>query len=197
MTTYDTTGLGGVNPPWPIPDPEDTSTGPLETAPDTLALLRDRVAQQVEIEPVVIPVADTGVRLVCHTDITSRQMSRWQKLALPAALRKSPKATALDIDQMQLAAAVLVNTLLRIEVADPKHPGEWLPVVDSRTGEPLGFGDKPVLDMFGAIDTITGLKRLFGRESGVVKASRLVTQASGWGDDEMVNADEDADPDPM
>lgn len=208
MTSFDASGMGGA-PPQPAPqgwgDQHQQPAGeavavaaPPDEPFDSLALLRAAVSERVEIEPVTIPVPTLGIRLVCHTDITSKQLGKWQKAALPPHVRKTGNGSALDMDQMQLAVAVLVGTLLRIEVADPKKRGEWLTVEDSRTGEPLTFSDGAVLNMFGAIDTVTALKRLFGRDSGVVKAGRVVLNKAGWGDDEMV-ADEAEDPelDPM
>lgn len=199
MTTFDTTGMGG-RPPEPAPPAHDGS-GLFDThsarppAPadsggiDALSLLRQTVADQVEIEPVTITVPRVGVRLVCHTDITARQMAKWQENALPAALRNSPKATVLHMDQFRLAVAVLVNTNLRIEVADPQHAGEWLPVEDARDGRPLTLGDRPVLDLFNAIDTASALKKLFGREGEAIRASREVVRKAGFGDDEMIDPD--------
>lgn len=202
MTTFDTTGLPDAQPPgWGAPQPSPggmmpTDQPPVDSPNDSLALLRAAVADQTEIEPIVIPVGKTGVRLVCHTDITSKQLSTWQNRAIPLHLRKSGKAAPTDVDQMQLAVAVLVGTLLRIEVADPRRRGEWMAVEDARTGEALTFNDMPVLTMFSAMDTMTALKRLFGRDSGVVKAGRMVLGAAGWNDDELVGYDEDAELDP-
>lgn len=206
MSNYDLSGMGGAPqqpPAWNDQQPPPLGAVAAPAAPDepfdSLALLRAAVAERVEIEPVTIPVPTLGIRLVCHTDVTSKQLGRWQKAALPPPLRKSGNASALDMDQMQLAVAVLVGTLLRIEVADPKNKGEWLPVEDGRTGEPLTFSDAAVLNMFGAIDTVTALKRLFGRDAGVVKAGRLVLNKAGWGEgDEMVDDEaEGSEPDPM
>lgn len=170
---------------------------PAEEAFDSLALLRDAVADKVEIEPITIPVPNVGVRLVCGTDVTSRQLKKWQEGAVPLVKRKSGKYTESDVDPMHLAVATLVGTLLRIEVADPRNKGEWLPVIDSRTGEALSFSDMPVLKMFGAMDTVSALKRLFGRDSGVVRAGRAVLRASGWSEDELAVDPEDDGSDPI
>ena len=200
MTTYDATGLD----PRPIPAPpdhdrfgwnEEATPAPPETT-DTLDLLRQAVGEQVEIEPVVIPVpGNPRLRLVCHTDITTAQITRWQKAAVPAHVRKTGKWSENDINPLHLSVAALTSTLLRIEVADVRNPGEWLPVEDSREGRPLTFEDQAVLTMFGAIDTITALRKVFGREAVIVKAGQKVLKAAGWSQDGLGDdVDEESDP---
>jgi hypothetical protein len=199
MTTFDTTGMDGGShresppPAWgvEVPVPDTNGSEPF----DSLALLRAAVTDQVEIEPVRIEVRESGVSLVCHTDITAKLLSKWRTAATPPALRNSPRPSPHAIDQLRFAVAVLVHTTLRIEVADPRTPGAWIVVEDARTGRPLTFEDRVVLDMFGAIDTVTGLRKLFGgREADLIKASNLVMTRAGWGEDEIAGSDtEDAE----
>lgn len=204
MTAFDTSGMGGSNaapqqyppqphqiaPPVAPPDPLDGS--------DTLALLRDAVAEQVEIRPEIIEVpGNVGIRLVCSTDITFKQLQNWQRKSLPPHARKSGRFTTLDMDQLHLNVAVLVGTLLEIQVRDRRDPTVWHTIEDARDHRPLTFEDGEVLRQFGAIDTITALRRLFAnRESEIVKAGQQVLGAAGWTEDgqRIDGGDDGADP---
>ncbi|NUT90862.1 MAG: hypothetical protein HOY78_02415 [Saccharothrix sp.] len=200
MNTFDGTGLdgrtGALDQLQPTAPPYESYGEPVQVAEfDSLALLREAVAQQVEVQPVVVEApGNVGVRLVCHTDVTSKQLQKWQRLALPPALRKSPNPPALAMDQLQLNVAVLSGTMLRVEVRD-RQTGAWVSVQD-RAGNELTFNDTALLEQFGALDTVTALKRLFVQESEIVKAGQAVLAKAGWTDREMVTDDLNEDSDP-
>jgi hypothetical protein len=161
---------------------------------DTLAMLGQAAAQQVPIKEEVVDVpGDVGIRLVCLPDISSRQLQTWQQRALPKHMRNSPNVSPLSMDSLVLAVATLVNTLLRVEVRDAKDRTLWHPVCDPTDGRPLGFNDNALLATFGAMDAVTALKKMFVRESDVVRASKQVMDASGWGDNNKVLTDDDVD----
>lgn len=194
MTTFDTSGMGGA-PQQPQQYPQQQPAAPMPMAVpepadpmgglDTLALLRDAVADTAEIQPEVIEVpGNVGIRLVCSTDITFKQLQTWQRRSLSPAARKSGKFNSLDMDQLHLNVAVLVGTMLEIQVRDRNDPDTWHTIEDAREHRPLTFTDDAVLRQFGAIDTITALRALFGnREADIVKAGQQVLTAAGWTED--------------
>lgn len=192
MTTFDATAQQG-QPPQPL-----VPTAPAEPVLDTLAMLAQAAAQQVPIEPEFVEApGDVGIRLVCLPDIASRQLQGWQKRALPKHMRDASNVSPLSMDSLVLAVATLVNTLLRVEVRDARDRDLWHPVVDPTDGRPLGFNDNALLATFGAMDAVTALKKIFGRESDIVRASRQVMNASGWGEEKMItDADVDDGTDP-
>lgn len=193
-STFDAT----AGQPYPSPQTLATPAVPAEPVLDTLAMLGQAAAQQVPIEPELVEVpGDVGIRLVCLPDIATKQLQGWQKRALPKHMRDSPNVSPLSMDSLVLAVATLVNTLIRVEVRDKQDRELWHPVLDPIDGRPLGFNDNALLAAFGAMDAVTALKKIFVRESDVVRASRQVMNASGWGEDKMItDADVDDGSDP-
>lgn len=153
---------------------------------DSLALLRQATAQQVPIEPTVVDApGDVGIRLVCSSDVPSRSLQHWQRQALPKHMRDSGNPSPLSMSQLVLAVATIVNSMLRLEVRDARDREVWHTVTDG-TGAPLGFNDTALLQTFGAMDTTTALRKIFGRESDIIRASKQILTGSGWGEDQMV-----------
>lgn len=192
-STFDATA-GHANPQQSMMSPAT----PVEPVLDTLAMLGQAAAQQVPIEEEFVEVpGDVGIRLVCLPDISARQLQTWQQRALPKHMRNATNVSPLSMDSLVLAVATLVNTLLRVEVRDAKDRTLWHPVCDPADGRPLGFNDNALLATFGAMDAVTALKKIFVRESDVVRASRQVMNASGWGEDKVLtDADVDDGSDP-
>lgn len=157
---------------------------------DALTLLKETVADRIEITEHIVTVPGGRIRLVCSTDVPEKSLRRWQKASLPLTMRKSANVTALDSDQMTVAVAALVYTTLRIEVLG-KDNETWHPVEDKSTGDPLALDHEAVLRLFNVIDTHSALVRIFGRESDVIRASQEVLAAAGWTGE---NGGDDDDP---
>lgn len=182
-TAYDGTTGGATAYPASVPQELDHGL-------DTLALLKQTVADRVEVEPLVLTVPGGRIRLSCKPDIPEKDLRRWQKAALPAHLRKNGNGTALDVDQLVVAALVLTYVTQVIEVLDSRDNTTWHVV--QKDGEPVGLHDDLVLRLFGAMDPQFALTTIFGRESDVIRASQQVLQASGWAGEN--GGDDEADP---
>lgn len=188
-TAFDGSTTPGAAPPYP-PDPRL----PAPTGFDTLSLLKETVAERVEIEPVTLTVPGGRIRLTCHSDIPEKDLRKWQRASLPQSMRKGKEAanaTALDQNQLVIAVAVLVNTSLRIDVLGRDNQ-TWHVV--EHDDEPLTLRDAAVLSAFNAIDTTSALITVFGRESDIIRASQEVLAAAGWTGENGAAADDEDDP---
>ncbi len=146
---------------------------------DTLTLLKQTVAERVDVTTVDVTAPGGRIRLVCHNDIPEKQLRYFQRASLPVGLRKTG-GTSLDQNQMTIAVSVLVYAVMRIEVMDAHDAEKWHVVENAVTTEPLTLKDEAVLHAFNAIDTQYALIKIFGRESDVIRASQQVLAASGW-----------------
>lgn len=186
-TTFDGSTGGGAHAQdesWPLPD----------LGIDTLDLLRDRARQhEQEVAEdsttfIDVPGKDgsAGIRLVCLNNIQSTQITKWQRKALPAQLRKSPQFSPLAIDQTVFHTTVLVETCERLEVRGPDDT--WRPVTDG-AGEILSLRDPALLRHLDVLDASLAIKKLFVRDSDIARAGQRVLAASGWsesgGEDEL------------
>jgi hypothetical protein len=173
MTTdFDGSSGGTQAPSALIPGAKDTGFS-------TLSLLKQTVADRIEIEPVTVTVPGGRIRLTCHTDIPEKDLRRWQKASLPREMRRgreAQNATPLDSSQLVLAVAVLVYSTITIEVLGKGD--EWMVV--EHDGVPLSLDHDAVLSAFNALDTTSALVTIFGRESDIIQASQEVLAASGW-----------------
>jgi hypothetical protein len=175
---------------------EHDQNGFTEPGVSSLDMLRDALAQQQDIEDVTIEVPGVPIRLVCHPDIPSKQMSSWQRRALPPNKRNAASVSPLDMDQGQFLSTVLLRTTVRVEVENQGAPGTWR-VIEDGSGNVLTFADGALLATFGAMDAATALKRLFPRDSDMARAARQVLAASGWDEDaqgRLMADDDDEDP---
>jgi hypothetical protein len=148
------------------------------TGLDTLSVLKQSVAERIEIEPVVLHVPGGRIRLVCIPDIPEKELRRWQRASLPPDKRKNGTGSPLDQNQLVIGMLVLTFTCERIEVLDPRDKNTWHVV--QHGGEPLALDSDVVLREFGAMDAQYLLTKLFGRESDVIRASQEVLAAAGW-----------------
>lgn len=184
MTTFDAT-RGGDMPRYQ--QGPDTSTTPevaqqVDTI-DSLALLREAVAQQAEPEEVTIEVPRVGIRLVCTAQVTSGQMSAWQRRAMPPSKRKAVQPSPLDINQAAFNSSVLSETCARVEVQAPS--GEWRVIEDANSGDYLTLKDSALLSQLGALDAESALRKIFaGRDGWLIQAGTRVLAAAGFGGDD-------------
>jgi hypothetical protein len=175
---------------------EDDSHGFAESGTSSLDMLRDALAQQQDIEDITVEVPGVPIRLVCHPDIPSKQMSNWQRKALPAQLRNSPSVSPLAMDQGLFLTTVLIKTTVRVEVEDRSRPGQWTPITD-QNGDVLTFSDGALLATLGALDASTAIKRLFPRDADTARAARTVLAAAGWDEENearLLGGEDDEDP---
>lgn len=175
MTSFDATTAS--HEPWPQA-PAPSLSEPQMTGLDTLSLLKTSVAERVEIEPLTLTVPGGRIRLVCKPDIPEKDLRRWQRASLPAHLRKSGSASALDQNQLVIAGLVLTFATERIEVRDAHDDELWHTV--EKDGEPLDLNSDQVLRLFNAMDPQYLLVTIFRRESDVIQASQKVLAAAGW-----------------
>jgi len=188
MSNFDGT-TGGAGQPMALAAPAEDFGGL-----DTLALLKQAAAEQVAvaIKPLILTTPGGRIRLVYLPDIPEKNLRRWQRAALPVEKRKDPNPSPLDMSQIVLSTAVLVNTVIRIEVRDKNDSDLWHAVEDKSTGEPLRLDSRVVLDLFGSIDTQDALRKMFGRESDQIRASGKVMTEAGWAG-ESGSVEDDAD----
>jgi hypothetical protein len=162
----------------------------------SLDILRDALAQQQGIEDCTVSVPGVPIRLVCHPDIPSKQMSNWQRKALPVNKRSASNVSPLDMDQGLFLSTILVKTTVRVEVEDRAQPGRWTTIAD-QDGNPLTFADGALLSTLGAMDAGTAIKRLFPRDADAARAANEVLAASGWNENaqgRLLAGDDDEDP---
>lgn len=168
------------------------SADPYSTS--SLDMLRAALAQQQDIEDITVEVPGVPIRLVCHPDIPSKQMSSWQRRALPPAMRNSSNVSPLAMDQGSFLATVLIKTTVRVEVQDRANPDIWKTITD-QDGTALTLSDGALLSTLGALDASTAIKRLFPRDADTARAARQVLAASGWDENaqERLMSDDDAE----
>lgn len=179
-TTYDvSSGTGAPADPARHYAPEPADTGSLAFGLDTLDLLRERADEvaATEIKSTTVTNAAESIRLVCRGNISSKELQRWNRKALPPVARKNPGAGGYEPDGKILHSSVLTDTTERVEVKD--RNGEWQ-IVQDTDHNVLTFADDALLRAFGALDAVTALVKIFGRESDLVKAGVAVLTGAGW-----------------
>lgn len=169
-----------------MPRPEEPEVS------DTLGLLRARVAERTALKPTVVEVPGGTIRLTCSVNVDSKDIQRWNRKALGPVARKSANPTGLDVDPAVLHTAVLVGTTEYIEVLGTG--GQWKTITDTE-GNELTFKDAELLNAFGALDSGTAVRNLFGRDSDIVKAGTQVLTRAGWAEGATgEESDDDSDP---
>lgn len=174
----------------------DVSGSSLDLLPDTLDLLRERADEvaSAEIKATTVVNPTGTIRLVCRGNIASREVQRWNRKALPPVARKSGSANGLDVDNKVLYSSVLLDTTERVEVKG--RDGEWRIVQDVEHNV-LTFADGQLLGVFGVLDGVSALNKIFGRDSDLVKAGMAVLTGAGWAEGSTGNENEDDASDPM
>lgn len=178
MTTFD-----GSSAPAPARvhdyQPVAEETAPVVSALDMLrAEVEQRDSQERELLPVEVP--GLPVRLMCRTDFSAAEWESWQKLAIPAAKRKSRNLSPTDMQQHVLYSLVLVNTCEHLEYRSGQ---DWQPIT-GKDQEPLNLASREMLDRFGQMDAASLVRKLFGRDAALLRAGQRVVNASGYGDEE-------------
>lgn len=194
-TSYDiSTPTGAPADPARHYAPEPASGGSLDLLPDTLDLLRERADEvaATEIKATTVTNSADSIRLVCRGNITSKEVQRWNRKALPPVARKNPGAGGYEPDAKVLYSSVLIDSCERIEVK-ARDSGEWQ-IVQDRDHNVLTFADTALLSAFGALDPVSALVKIFGRESDMVKAGTAVLTGAGWAEGSTGYEDEDLDP---
>lgn len=184
-TTFDVSGNPEAT---PLPD----NGVALVEIPDTLELLRERADEVVTINSTMVPNPTGHIRLACRGNITSKEIQRWNRKALPPVARKTGNASGLDTDQVVLYSAVLSETTEYVEVLG--RDGEWR-VVEDTEHNALTFKDTALLNGFKALDAAGAIKNMFVRDSAIVKAGVAVLTGAGWAEGSTgLEEDEDLDP---
>lgn len=188
MSTFDTTAQRH--------DAYPTEPEMLETPGpgiDTLTMLGQAVAEQTKAEPETVEIPGIPLRLVCSTEIESKQLTNWQRRALPPQLRNASQVSPLMMDQSIFHTSVLVNTCQRVEVK--ARNGDTWQVITDTDGNVLTLKDKAVWAQLGALDSATAVKKMFARDSDLLRAGQQVLDAAGWTENRMFGTDEeDEDP---
>lgn len=161
----------------------------------TLDMLGQAVAERIEAEPETVEVPGIPLRLVCSTDIPSKRLSSWQRRALPPQKRNSAQVSPFDLDPAVFNTAVLIGTCQRVEVRRKGGDEHSWRAIAASDGTLLTLADKAVQERLGALDSAGAVKRLFPRDSDLVRAGQQVLDAAGWTEKTMYGVDdEDADP---
>ena len=185
MTVFDATM---PDTPEATPLPPEESVSPALSSLDLLrARVSDKATQELDDPQIAVETPDGGFRIVCSTDISHENLQRWQRAALPPAQRRSASVSPLDLNQLVFATRVLVGSWKEIQVRGTD--GETWETIRDTQGTVLGPKDKVLLDALGVLSSDLVIKKLFGRDSDVIRTSREVLSAAGWGD-EVDNADD-------
>jgi hypothetical protein len=178
----------------------DNGQAPAEAAPfrpaahDALTSMLDVVRERVEArdveeyDPWQYEIKGIGVRLVCDPRIENADYQRWVKSALPKQRGRQRPRGAMDLDQLALSAKAIAASNLRVEVLR-KETGEWVAVTDNRSGEVLTLEDDGMLRAFNVMDSVSMLRKLFGRDADVINAGQDLLAVAGY-----LESDDDSDP---
>jgi hypothetical protein len=166
------------------PPPEAVEFGQVadDDAPmSMLDLLRDRVVERetAEVEPWEHEIAKVGIRLICDPTIEDADYRRWVRAALPRTKGRRPRQPgALDIDQLALSARAIIATNTRVDVQTRTG---WRPVTDpADPANVLTLDDPPMLRVFNVMDSVSLLRKLFGRDADVINAGQELLAAAGY-----------------
>jgi hypothetical protein len=175
------------------PEPDG---GSLDLLPDTLDLLRERADEvaATEIKSTTVTNVADSIRLVCRGNITSKEVQRWNRKALPPVARRNGNAGGYEADAKVLYSSVLIDSCERVEVKS-RDTGEWQ-IVQDREHNVLTFADTALLSAFGVLDAVSALVKIFGRESDMVKAGTAVLTGAGWAEGSTGYEQDDEDSDP-
>lgn len=176
-------------------DQEWTPPGVAEPEPvspvDSLDLLRDQLAakrqETEEPEFTVVEAPGGAIRLRCSQDIESKQVTGWNRKALPPARRKAANISPLEVDQMVMNGYVLIDTCESVEVLNPSTK-QWVAITDTE-GNALTFKDKVLLQTLGVVDPLAAIKKLFPRDPDLIRAGQDVLRGGGWGDPDAGDED--------
>lgn len=171
--------------------PEIEAPQPAEDSMDTLSLLRDMVEEQASetLEPKIIEVPGGRFRMHCSIDISANDLKKWQLRGVRADKRKSGKFTPADVDQFLYNATLLAHTLLCLDVKT-KHG--WVTVTDKHSGEPLTLLDG-LPTVLGVMDSTSAVRKLFRRDSDLLRACSEIRVAAGWEEGEGDDAEDPTD----
>lgn len=176
----------------PIPDADDV---PLLS---TLDQLRAVAAEEDTREPITVLNPRETIRLTLRTDLDQPDIQRWSNKALDRKDREklnrrggAPNMTRLN--PVVMFASAIAETTLQVEVWQ-RATRTWEVVRNERNGEPLTFADTALRQVLGGMDVVSAVKRAFnGSEPALMAAGQRLIDASGFGDDDVVDGD-DEDP---
>lgn len=181
------------NPSFPAVEPPlAAEPGVFDDTFDTLELLREAANASVDVLSTTVYVPSGAIRVECTGNIAARDLQRWNRKAQPPAARKSNNPAAYDVDQRVLYTTVLVETAEKIEVRRPD--GTWRAVEDTDHNL-LTFKDTALLSSFGVLDSSAAIKKLWARDSDLVKVGIAILTGAGWAEGQT-GAEEDEDGDP-
>lgn len=179
--------------PYRDPDPEPVGVS-------TLDELRFAAEETDDREPITVTNPLDTIRLTLRTDIEQKDIQAWQHKALPQKHRDqlrrrggNPNLSLLD--PVVMFAHAIAATTTQVEVRS-RATGEWRPVIDQNTGDPLTFADAGLRQVIGGLDTVSAVKRAFNRsEPSMLEAGQRLLDASGFGlDDDSDGLGDDGDP---
>lgn len=152
-----------------------------ETPSSMLDLLRDRVEsrESEETEPWVHEIPALGLRLVCDPRIDNADYQRWMKASLPRGRgARNRQFNGMDIDTLALSARAITHTNLRVEVQNKDK--FWIPITDGTDPTPLSLDDSAMLRTFNVMDSISLLRKLFGRDAALINAGQALLAEAGY-----------------
>jgi hypothetical protein len=149
----------------------------------TLDILRAKAGEVVEFPPHVFENPKKTIRFTCDTTISQKQISSWQRAAMPVQARKKtgpPDLSRLDPIIYFTRCIAEMCTLVEVRrVAD----GEFYPIVNPRDGEPYTFADTELLQALGGLDRTTAVRRAMnGAEWAIQQHGTELLAAAGYGD---------------
>lgn len=179
-TTTESLTADSASPPGNVSDVNSVDTGV-----NALERLRERVAQANQVRELwVHEIKRTGVRLTCDTNVEGTDYQRWLSGALPKQSRRgrgSPDVTKMRRELLSARAIIDTCTLVEMQGKD----GDYIPIVNPQTHEPVTLDDSYLLTRFGVPDPIELLRKLFVRDADLMNAGEdLLTTAGFMGDDD-------------
>jgi hypothetical protein len=178
-------------PSYSTPEPPDSSS--LDALESLREQLRDRDTERAQDRLVPVEVPGSTWRLLCATDFNYEAYATWQRDAIKSGQRAAartdgqrnrrrtrPEEVALLLDQVVLAIHVLLNTCEEVQFRN--RAGDWVTVYDDRQ-EPVDLTTPAFLQKFDQVDPRVFIRKLFGGEPELIRASETVARAAGWLDD--------------
>lgn len=168
--------------------PSDDDTAGLST----IDLLRAKAGEVVEFPDFVFDNPKGTIRFTCATNITQKQLTSWQRAAMPVTARKRGGAPDLSkLDPIIYFTRAIAAQCVLVEVRS-RSTAQWQPITHNRTGEPLTFDDPELLTALGGLDrTVAVRNAMNGAEWAIQEKGTELLAAAGYGE-----RDEDDDEDP-
>lgn len=170
------------------PKPQFSDSGVLDGS--ALDRLQGALAEETRTENYHHRIPKRKIlRIILDPNIDGDKFQRWQRNAMDKRVRGD--GTGNNIDAMRLAATVIGNQMIGLEVAT--RDGGWEEAYDEQ-GDPLNFRSPKLKQMLApegnTISAAELVKKLFGNDGHMLDCSRILVEKAGYGDQDQGDDDD-------